>query len=59
MAHGRDDPVIPLARATASRDRLVAAGYAVQWHEYAMPHSVCEDEIRAIAAFLKRVVPQR
>jgi phospholipase/carboxylesterase len=57
MAHGTQDPVIPLARATASRDRLLAAGYAVQWHEFAMPHSVCEDEIRALAAFLKRVLP--
>jgi phospholipase/carboxylesterase len=59
MAHGTQDPVIPLARATASRDRLTAAGYTVEWHEYPMPHSVCEDEIRALAAFLKRVLPQR
>jgi phospholipase/carboxylesterase len=57
MAHGRADPVIPLARAVASRDQLQAAGYAVEWHEYPMPHSVCEDEIRHIAAFLRRVLP--
>ena len=56
MAHGRSDPVIPLARATTSRDQLKAAGYSVEWHEYEMPHSVCEDEIRAIAAFLGRVL---
>jgi len=56
MAHGRSDPVIPLARATTSRDQLNAAGYSVEWHEYEMPHSVCEDEIRAIAAFLGRVL---
>ena len=56
MAHGRSDPVIPLARATASRDRLQAAGHAVEWHEYDMPHSVCEQEIRDIAAFLRRVL---
>ena len=56
MAHGRSDPVIPLARATTSRDQLEAAGYSVEWHEYEMPHSVCEDEIRAIAAFLGRVL---
>jgi phospholipase/carboxylesterase len=56
MVHGRSDPVIPLERAVTSRDRLKAAGYAVEWHEYEMPHSVCEDEIRQIAAFLRRVL---
>ena len=56
MAHGRSDPVIPLVRATTSRDQLKAAGYEVEWHEYEMPHSVCEEEIRQIASFLKRVL---
>ena len=56
MAHGRSDPVIPIERALASRDALTAAGYAIEWHEYEMPHSVCEDEIRQIAAFLTRVL---
>jgi phospholipase/carboxylesterase len=56
MAHGRSDPVIPLARATASRDVLQAAGYRLEWHEYEMPHSVCEEEIRHIAGFLKRLL---
>jgi phospholipase/carboxylesterase len=59
MGHGRSDPVIPLARGIASRDALTAAGYAVEWHEYEMPHSVCEEEIRHIAAFLARVLGQR
>ena len=56
MAHGRSDPVIPLVRATTSRDQLKAAGDDVEWHEYEMPHSVCEEEIRQIAGFLKRVL---
>lgn len=56
MAHGTTDPVIPFARATASRDQLKAAGYAVDWHEYAMPHSVSAEEVRDIAAFLKRAL---
>jgi phospholipase/carboxylesterase len=56
MAHGRSDPVIPFARATASRDVLQAAGYPLEWHEYEMPHSVCEEEIRHIAGFLKRIL---
>ena len=52
MVHGTSDPVIPLARATDSKDRLLALGYDVEWHEYPMPHSVCEDELRDIARFL-------
>ena len=56
MAHGTSDPIVPLARAIASRDALKAAGYAVEWHQYAMPHSVNEQEIRDIAEFLTRVL---
>jgi phospholipase/carboxylesterase len=56
MAHGRFDDVIPLERAQASRQRLEALGYAVEWHEYPMPHSVCPPEIGEIAAFLTRVI---
>jgi phospholipase/carboxylesterase len=56
MAHGTSDPVIPLARATASRDALKSAGYKVEWHEYPMPHSVSAEEIQHLAGFLKRVL---
>ena len=45
LAHGRMDPVVPLARAVASRDALEALGYMVEWHEYPMGHSVCMEEI--------------
>ena len=56
MAHGSDDPVIPIARAAASRDLLLRQGYKVQWHEYAMPHAVCAQEIAAIEIWLKAVL---
>ena len=56
MAHGRFDDIIPIERAQASRKHLEALGYAVQWHEYPMPHSVCAPEIAEIAAFLTRVI---
>jgi phospholipase/carboxylesterase len=52
MAHGRDDSVIPIDRGRASRAALAALGCPVQWHEYAIPHSVSQDEIRDLAAFL-------
>jgi phospholipase/carboxylesterase len=56
IAHGTADPVVPLARGAAARDRLLALGHAVQWQEYPMPHSVCAEEVDAIAAFLRRVL---
>ena len=56
LAHGNQDPVIPLARALQSRDALQALGYAVQWHEYPMPHSMCEPELSAIGDFLRQVL---
>ena len=56
MAHGNADPMIVLARAEASRDALQRMGYAVQWHTYAMQHSVHPAEIRDIGDFLRSVV---
>ncbi len=56
MAHGTQDPVVPMARGTASRDQLQQLGLQVEWHDYPMPHSVCGEEVEAIAAFLKRVL---
>lgn len=56
MAHGLYDPLIPVARARAGRDRLRALGYHVDWREYPMPHSVCPDEVRDIAAWLRAVL---
>jgi len=54
MAHGSDDPIIPLAFAAQSRDQLVSLGHTVEWHEYPMPHSVCMEEIQAISAWLQQ-----
>jgi phospholipase/carboxylesterase len=56
LAHGTADPVIPIARGRQSRDALVAMGHAVEWHEYAMPHSVCAAEIVDLNRWLLRVL---
>jgi phospholipase/carboxylesterase len=56
MAHGTQDPVIPLARAVASRDALKGLGYQVEWHEYPMPHSVHPQEIRDMENWLLKVL---
>ena len=56
MAHGSRDGVVALPRASASRDALKAVGYAVEWHEYPMEHSVCPQEIADLEMFLKRTL---
>jgi phospholipase/carboxylesterase len=52
LAHGRDDTVVPLARAEASRDALQTLGCAVEWHVYPMPHSVCPQEVADLNRWL-------
>jgi len=54
IGHGRNDTVVPYALGSASRDVLLESGYAVTWHEYDMPHSVCDAELRDIEVWLTR-----
>ena len=56
LAHGSADQVIPIARATASRDALRALGHPVEWHEYPMPHSVCAEEIADLNRWLLKTL---
>ena len=56
MAHGRYDNVVPFNRAEASRDLLVSLGYRLEWHEYAMQHTLCLEEVQHISAWLKKVL---
>ncbi len=52
MAHGTEDPVVPLALAESSRATLASRGLAPEWHTYPMPHSVCAEEVGAISRWL-------
>ena len=55
MAHGTQDPVIPVQLAEQSRRALEGRGYSVEWHAWPMPHSVCAEEVEALGAFLTRI----
>jgi phospholipase/carboxylesterase len=52
LAHGRGDPIVPFELGLASRDALIRLGYEIEWHEYTMQHSVCEQELRDIEIWL-------
>ena len=55
MAHGTQDPIVPLQLAETSRRALEQRGYAVEWHTWPMPHSVCAEEVEALGSFLSKV----
>lgn len=52
LAHGRQDPIVPLALGIETCDYLKAEGFAPEWREYDMPHSVCAEEVRDVREFL-------
>ncbi len=52
MAHGTLDNVITLSTNRISFELLQAQDYTIQWHEYPMAHSVSQEEINDIHAFL-------
>jgi phospholipase/carboxylesterase len=56
MAHGTHDPVVPYAMGSGSRDLLLQAGYALEWQEYPMQHSVCLEEVADIGRWLTAVL---
>lgn len=52
MAHGQQDPVVPLAFGKSTCRQLESQGMPVEWHEYAMPHAVCPEEIADLREWL-------
>ena len=53
MAHGSQDPIVPLALARASHDAMKAQGYQVEWREYPMQHSLCGEEVEEISGWIQ------
>ena len=56
MGHGTQDPVVPLRLAEMSKAALERRGYRVQFETWPMPHSVCAEEVVAIAGFMVDVL---
>ncbi len=58
MAHGNRDPIVPFPLGFASKNGLQSLGYAVEWHEYTMQHSVIEQELRDIEKWLTKRIQE-
>jgi len=52
MGHGTQDPVVPFGAGEQSAAVLRKLGFAVEWHHYRMPHSVCPQEIADLGDWL-------
>lgn len=52
MAHGFYDNVISLNTGRIAATSLQELGYSVEWHEYSMAHSVCQEEIDDVRRFI-------
>ena len=59
MAHGDQDTVVAPNLGQDARRALEDRGYAVDWHSYAMPHSVCWEEIEDIRRWLLARLTER
>jgi len=56
LAHGTEDPVVPYPAGVIARDALRAAGHAVEWKSYPIPHGVSPQEIADVGDWLARAL---
>jgi phospholipase/carboxylesterase len=54
VTHGRQDPLIPFEKVKAQMDELRAGGIPIEWREFNKPHTIIDEEIRAIRDFIEK-----
>ncbi len=55
MAHGILDAVIAVEAGKTTFNTLTTLGYNIEWHDYLMEHSVCNEEIFHMSAFMNSI----
>jgi len=58
VAHGSMDPMVPFNMGKDLAARLRALQLPLEWHEYPMPHSVVQEELHDIGAWLRACLPK-
>ena len=48
MAHGTQDPIVPLTFGQVSYQHLQTSGYDVTWRTYPIAHTVCVEELQQL-----------
>ena len=54
VTHGRQDPLIPFADVKKQMEQLRAGGVRIAWHEFNKPHTIIEEEIAVMRAFIAK-----
>ncbi len=58
VAHGTEDPLLPVTLGQESRDRLIALGVAPAYREYEMQHEIRPEALRDLIGWLEDKVLQ-
>lgn len=58
FCHGRHDRVVPYAGGQKSYSLLKSAGYAAEWAEFDVAHTMSVEEVRFVAAWLAARFPK-
>mgnify|MGYP005839964247 CR=1 FL=1 len=53
MAHGTDDPVVPIALGRAAAQTLAEHRVEVEWSEWPMQHAVCPEEVQGLDRWIE------
>jgi phospholipase/carboxylesterase len=53
VAHGTHDEVVPIFMGNTAFKVLESNGYQATWHEYAMQHNVCMQQLNDISSWLQ------
>lgn len=53
LTHGTDDPVVPFQRTEQQVERFRTSGLDMAWHAFPKVHTIIEEEIRTIRAFVQ------
>ena len=56
LVHGTKDPMIPVAKAQDSRQRLLARGVNVQYREFELEHEISQDALREGVIWLEEKI---
>jgi phospholipase/carboxylesterase len=54
IAHGTNDPIVPVELGRQAHRRLLDAGAHVEYHEYPIQHTISEDSLSDAAMWLQR-----
>ncbi len=53
LAHGENDPIIPLSVAEDTKNQLLQLNARVTWKTFPMAHAICKEEVESLSEWLE------